>query len=186
MSQVKKVKKVYVSRKCMSQCQGLQQARKCVSAAFIYSPPVRGFVASNPWTLWTALGGSLVLVLLLSFSQTARLVCTHSFIHVGSKLPGPGTPVIILTDCKVGMNSFVSFMSFKAACYSEVARITRTGNRHLHFRLQPVSMELACLEQVEVVLGFVGSSIRLCAVIYGSQREPNQGLANPTGNGLLH
>mmetsp|Transcript_8051 Transcript_8051/g.21445 ORF Transcript_8051/g.21445 Transcript_8051/m.21445 type:complete len:249 (+) Transcript_8051:55-801(+) len=43
-----------------------------VSAAFIYSPPVRGFVASNPWTLWTALGGSLVLVLLLSFSQTAR------------------------------------------------------------------------------------------------------------------
>ncbi|KAF5843302.1 hypothetical protein DUNSADRAFT_104 [Dunaliella salina] len=43
-----------------------------VSAAFIYSAPVRGFVASNPWTLWTALGGSLVLVLLLSFSQTAR------------------------------------------------------------------------------------------------------------------
>ncbi|KAJ9521196.1 hypothetical protein QJQ45_022918 [Haematococcus lacustris] len=42
------------------------------TAAFLFSAPVKGFVASNPWTLWTAMGLSFVLVLLLSFWDAAR------------------------------------------------------------------------------------------------------------------
>ncbi|GFH25371.1 uncharacterized protein HaLaN_23321 [Haematococcus lacustris] len=46
------------------------------TAAFLFSAPVKGFVASNPWTLWTAMGLSFVLVLLLSFWDAARLDLT--------------------------------------------------------------------------------------------------------------
>lgn len=43
-----------------------------VTAGFIFSPPVKAYVWSNPWTFWTPFAASLALVLFLSCSETAR------------------------------------------------------------------------------------------------------------------
>lgn len=43
-----------------------------VTAAFLYSPPVKNFVAANSWTLWLAIILSFALVIVLSCSEQAR------------------------------------------------------------------------------------------------------------------
>ena len=55
-----------------------------VTAAFLSSPGPQRFVASNPWTLWTALGASLGLLLLLSCSESARRSHPTNLIVLGA------------------------------------------------------------------------------------------------------
>ena len=49
------------------------------------SAPLKGYVLNNPWTLWTTMGASIALVLLLSCSERARrvhpwnLICLFAF-----------------------------------------------------------------------------------------------------------
>ena len=42
-----------------------------VTAAIIYSAPVKHYMAANSWTLWTPVAMSLVLILVLAFSEQA-------------------------------------------------------------------------------------------------------------------
>ncbi len=43
-----------------------------ITAAFITNQQAKLYVYSNPWTFWTALGASFGLLLVLSFSESAR------------------------------------------------------------------------------------------------------------------
>jgi hypothetical protein len=54
-----------------------------ITAAFLFHPNVKTYVASNPWTLWTPLIASFALVITLSCSQAARRSHPLNLIMVG-------------------------------------------------------------------------------------------------------
>lgn len=55
-----------------------------VTAAFMFNPPVKDYVLANPWALWTPLVMSLVLVLFMAFSESARRTHPWNLLLLGA------------------------------------------------------------------------------------------------------
>ncbi|MEW5302843.1 MAG: hypothetical protein WDW38_004048 [Sanguina aurantia] len=55
-----------------------------VTAAFMFNPPVKDYVLSNPWALWTPVVLSLLLVLFMAFSESARRTHPWNLLLLGA------------------------------------------------------------------------------------------------------